>query len=105
MKTILFAGASPVRERLAEMIAELRGVQLDVAEPDVDTVCPIIRQSRPDVILVEIDEAHGHGLEIIRRCRRQEGQGAPVIMAIANSRSLQYPGKLPGRRSDLFLQS
>jgi CheY-like chemotaxis protein len=90
MRTILFAGDSPVRARLAEMIAELRGIQLDVEDPDVDTVRPIIRQFRPDVILVDIDEAHGHGLEIIRQCRGPEGQGAPVIMAIANSRSLQY---------------
>ena len=90
MKTILFAGKSPVRARLAEMIGELRGVQLDVEDPDVDKVRPIIRQLRPDVILVDIDETHGDGLEIIRRCRGQEGHRGPVIVAIANSRSLQY---------------
>ena len=89
MKTILLARDSPVRARLAEMIAALRGIQLDVEDPDIDTVFPRISQLHPDVILVDVDAADGRGLEIITQCRVRNVRHA-VIMAMANSRSLQY---------------
>jgi chemotaxis response regulator CheB len=89
MRTILFARESPVRSRLAQMIAELRGIQLDVEDPDLEKAYSIVRKVHPSVIVVDVDAAHGHGLEIIRRCSAHEGQGT-VVMAIANSRSLEY---------------
>jgi CheY-like chemotaxis protein len=89
MTTVLIAGMSPVRTRLADMISELRDMHLDVEGPDVDA-SRIISHIHPDVVLVDIDQTNGHGLDIIRQFHERRNRRVPVIIAIASSRSLHY---------------
>lgn len=89
MRAVLVAGDSPVRTRLTEMLAELPFIQLEVQDPAVDP-CEMVIQSHPDVVLVDIDQARGRGLSIIRDLRRQSGEYAPVIVALVSARPLRY---------------
>jgi DNA-binding response OmpR family regulator len=87
MKAVLISDMSPVRTRLAELLSELPYIQLDVEESSAEADS-IISRIDPAVVLVEIDQARGRGLEIIRSLRARNR--APVIMAIAATRSLRY---------------
>jgi chemotaxis response regulator CheB len=89
MKTMLIAEASPVRTRLAEILSELPNVQVEMEGPFVDADL-IMTKFNPDVVLIDIDLTQGHGLEIIRKFHEGLSGGTPVIVAIANSRSLRY---------------
>jgi chemotaxis response regulator CheB len=89
VKTMLIADASPVRTRLAAMLSELPNIQLEMEGPFVDADL-IMTKFNPDVVLIDIDLTQGHGLEIIRKFHQALSGGTPVIVAIANSRSLRY---------------
>ena len=77
MEVLLIARESPVRSRLAEMISELPDVHLEVTDPpnEADLILP---QSHLDVILIDIDQTHGYGLEVIRQFRKGGSERSPV---------------------------
>ena len=90
MKVLLIESESPVRERLAGMISELSDVQVEIQEPGKLEVEPTLALLHPDVVLIDIDQSRGRGLEIIRQIHGRRGEREPVIIAIASSSSLQY---------------
>jgi CheY-like chemotaxis protein len=90
VKVLLIDSNSPLSERLVGVLSELTDVQVDVHEPGDLDVDRIITRLHPDVILINIDESRGRGLEIIRQIHGQRGERAPIIMAIASSASIQY---------------
>jgi len=73
-----------------EAISELSDVNVEVGEPDGAEVDQTITQIHPDVVLIDIDQSHGIGLEIIKLAGGQRGKRVPVVMAIASSANLQY---------------
>lgn len=89
VKALLVARESPVRSRLIELISEVQGIRLEVRDP-YDAADLIPRQLLPDVILIDIDQTRGHGLEIIRRFREGRSGHSPVIVALARSGSIHY---------------
>ena len=89
MKALLIARESPVRFRLAEMISELPGIQLEVTDLHVEAEL-ILPEFHPDVILIDIDQPQAQNLEAIRRLRKGGSERSPVIMALAGSGSLHY---------------
>ena len=89
MKALLIANESPVRSRLTKTISELPDVHLEVKDPHNDADL-ILLQFHHDVILIDIDQTQGHGLELIRRFREGRNERSPVIMALASSISLHY---------------
>jgi chemotaxis response regulator CheB len=70
-------------------MSELTNVQVDILEPD-GREDRTITQIHPDVVLIDIDQSRGRGLEIIRQTCRGRGKHLPVVMAIASTASLQY---------------
>ena len=90
MKVLLIASESPVRGRLAGVISELPDVHVEILEPGKMEGNRTIMRIHPDVVLIDIDQSRGRGLEIIRQVHERRGELVPVIMAIAGSTSLQY---------------
>lgn len=72
------------------MISELSDVQVEIQEPGKLEVEPTLALLHPDVVLIDIDQSRGRGLEIIRQIHGRRGEREPVIIAIASSSSLQY---------------
>lgn len=90
MKVLLIDSESPVSERLIVEISEMQDVQIEFQEPGDLEVERTMARLCPDVVLIDIDQSQGRGLEIIRQIQGRRGQRSPVIMAIASSTSLQY---------------
>jgi len=89
VKAVLIARNSPVRTRLAEMLSELPDVQLGFEDPIGDLDAAMARQ-RPDVVMIDFDQAGGRGLQLISEVRTHGGTPPPVIVALASSRHLRY---------------
>jgi chemotaxis response regulator CheB len=89
LRAILVSSESPVTSRIAEMLSEVADLQLEIEGPNVDAV-QVMTRFTPDVVVIDIDLTKGHGLEIIKKFHQGVGDYAPVIMAIAISRSLRY---------------
>ncbi len=90
MIVLLIDHETPLRTRLAGAISELADVQLQIQEPGSSEVDTTITELRPDVVLIDIDESRGSGLEMIKRIRARRQERRPVIMAIASSASIRY---------------
>jgi DNA-binding response OmpR family regulator len=90
VKTVLIASDSPTRSRLVDAISELADVHVEIQEPNETEVDVMVARRHPEVVLIDIDQSCGRGLQIIRQLHGQRGERAPVIMAIASSTSLQY---------------
>ena len=65
-------------------------IQVAIQEPLIGEVSRAVILQEPDVVLVDIDQSGGRGLEIIREVRRLCRNRTPVIMALAGSTSIQY---------------
>jgi chemotaxis response regulator CheB len=90
MRALLIAHGSPVRERLARAISELPDILVEIQEPGDAEVCRTILRLQPDVVLIDIEQTNGLGLQMIRQIHGLRGQKTPVIMAFALSASLHY---------------
>jgi DNA-binding response OmpR family regulator len=91
VKALLIESESLVRERLMGEILELSDVQIEVQDPDdVEEVDQAIAQLHPDVVLIQVDNSRGWGLDIIKRLHARRAEGTPIIVAMASSSSLQY---------------
>ena len=87
---ILLAEDNEINARMIRKFLEKRGHQVDVAE-DGDTTLNALQQSRPDVLLLDIQMPGRNGLEVLRILRETESwQDMPVIvltaMAMADDR-------------------
>jgi len=90
MNVILLGSESPLSKRVIQEVSELSNVKVRIQEPSDWDQERMEAEPRPDVILVDIDQSQGFGLDIIRRLRGRPGAWGPVIMAISSSPSLQY---------------
>jgi CheY-like chemotaxis protein len=86
MKAALLAGDSPVRVRLAQMLSDLPYLQLQVEDLEAD----LDLMKGYDVVLIDIDQACGRGLQIIRKLREKRVGDTPTVVALASSRPLRY---------------
>jgi DNA-binding response OmpR family regulator len=90
MNVLLLDKKSPLSERLIQEISELSDVHVRIQEPSDWEQKPIEAEPRFDVILIDIDQSQGLGLDSIRRLRGRRGAGGPIIMVISSSPFLQY---------------
>lgn len=90
MKIFLVEDSAPIRERLAEMIREIRGVDVvGEAENYRDAVAGIAR-TKPDVVILDIKLAgdEGSGIDVLNEVRRS--MPAVRAMMLSNYATPQY---------------
>ena len=78
MKVFVVEDSPAVRERLVEMINDIRGMKV-VGEADAyDSAVSGIMGTRPDVAILDINLARGSGIEVLARVKPQ----LPALRAI-----------------------
>lgn len=91
MKVSLIDDAETIRERLAEILAELPGIEIAIHVPGTEELLLHIRENRSDVVIVDVNMASGRGLDLIRSIR--EKGNFPVVIVLSSSSNLQYRRK------------
>jgi CheY-like chemotaxis protein len=89
VKALILASNGPQRQPLARAIADVLQTPVEVQDPQSADPATIFTVQKPDVVLVDLDLAHGRGLEIIRQIHELEQEFAPVIVALASGPSLR----------------
>jgi DNA-binding NarL/FixJ family response regulator len=80
--TVLIADDSLLmRERLAELIAELDDVELVAQAQDGDEAISMAIQHRPDIVILDIRMPEGGGLRALEAIKRQTSAQAIVLTA------------------------
>lgn len=100
MNVFIADDSSLVRERLAELLAELPEVSLVGQAGDVSEAVAGIQQLRPDAVILDIRMPGGSGIEVLETIKTN-GAGPLVIMLTAYALS-QYRERCLAAGADYF---
>jgi DNA-binding NarL/FixJ family response regulator len=82
VRVVLVDDAVFLRERLAELLSALEGVEVVGQAVDVPSGSTLVRELRPDVLVLDIDLPGQSGLELLEKIGRQED--GPLIIVLTN---------------------
>jgi DNA-binding NarL/FixJ family response regulator len=78
---VFIADDSPViRQRLADLLAEIDGVTVVGEAADVATATSGIQSTRPDVAIVDIRMPGGSGIDVVKKVKKGQAGGPSFIM-------------------------
>lgn len=101
MKVFIVDDSAIVRERLVEMLSEIKGVEiLGEARDGVEAIEAICRV-HPDGVILDVRMPGRNGIKVLEDIKRN--QPAPVVLMLTNFPYLQYRKKCLDAGADGFL--
>jgi DNA-binding NarL/FixJ family response regulator len=101
LRVLIADDFEPVRRRLAEMLAEVPGVEIAGQSATVKGTLAAIQTLVPDVVTLDLSMPDGNGLEVLRRTRGQ--QARPVFIVLSNFSSAEYRNEAIRQDAHAFL--
>jgi DNA-binding NarL/FixJ family response regulator len=86
IRVVLVDDARHVRERLAEMLSAVKGVQVVGQAPDVPLGLQLVQELQPDVLILELELPGQTGMDLLSSIGK--GVRKPLIIVLT---SLDYP--------------
>lgn len=102
MKVVIIDDSAAVRERLVIMISDLPGLEVSGQAEDVQEGIRLIRELKPDVVLLDIRMREGSGFNVLKYIRNGI-QPKPLVVVITNYPYPQYQKKCLENGADYFL--
>jgi len=100
MKVFVVDDARLVRQRIIEMISELRGVEISGQAERAREAVASIKKSNPDVVILDIRLPGGNGIEVLKDIKKNKS--APIIIILTNYPYPQYKKKCMEAGADFF---
>jgi YesN/AraC family two-component response regulator len=100
LKVFIADDSELIRERLADYVAELEGVELVGQTGEAGTALDCIHQLRPDVAILDIRMPGGNGVQVLEAIKR-DGP-APVVIMLTAFPYPQYRRKCLDLGADYF---
>lgn len=98
---VFIADDSPViRQRLADLLAEIDGVHIVGEAADVPSATRGISSTRPDVAIVDIRMPGGSGIDVVKSIRKDTG--GPSFIMYTNYGLPQYRQACADAGADFF---
>jgi DNA-binding NarL/FixJ family response regulator len=80
LRVVLVDDARHVRERLAEMLSSVAGVQVVGQAPDVPLALQLIEELRPDVLILELELPGQTGMDLLASIRKEARKPLIIIL-------------------------
>lgn len=80
MKVYLVDDAPVIRDRLKRLLAEISHVQVVGETEDAQVALAEIRETRPDVVLLDIHILNGNGIDVLSRLKQEPVAPAVIIL-------------------------
>ncbi|MFA6505130.1 MAG: response regulator [Treponemataceae bacterium] len=87
MKLLIIDDADAVRLRLADVLGEIDGLEVDSCAPRAGGIIQRIQEMRPDIVVIDIGMQDG-ALDLVRTIKSVSHP--PVVIALSGSSSIQY---------------
>jgi DNA-binding NarL/FixJ family response regulator len=100
MKVFVVDDSHLVRERIIEMISELRGVEISGEAERAKEAVASIQKLKPDVVILDIRLPGGNGIEVLKEIKKNKS--APIIIILTNYPYPQYKKKCVEAGADFF---
>jgi DNA-binding NarL/FixJ family response regulator len=101
LKVFISDDSATIRERLVTMTLDLPEIAVVGQAQDAPGSLDAIRQTRPDVVILDIRMPGGNGLKVLRRLKKMTP--APKVIMLTNFAYVQYREKCEEAGADLFL--
>jgi DNA-binding NarL/FixJ family response regulator len=102
VKVVIVDDSAAVRERLAIMISDLPGFEVSGQAEDAQEGIRLIREFKPDVVLLDIRMREDSGFNVLKYIRNGI-QPKPLVVVITNYPYPQYQKKCLENGADYFL--
>jgi CheY-like chemotaxis protein len=100
MRILIVEDSVDVRNSLKKQFAEIPGAEIVGEAADAASAERACRELRPDAITLDIRLAHGNGIDVLRRIRRD---GSPVkVIVLTNYPDAQYRKACANAGADFF---
>ena len=100
---VFISDDSPVvRVRLANMIEDVKGINLIGEANNVQESIELIDKLKPDAIILDIRMPGGSGLDVLKKIREDEMNNHPLIIVLTNYPYPQYRKKCMEAGADYF---
>jgi DNA-binding NarL/FixJ family response regulator len=100
LKVFISDDSATVRERLVTMALDLPEVDVVGQAEDVPGSLDAIRQTRPDVVILDIRMPGGNGIEVLREVKKMAP--SPQVIMLTNFAYAQYRQKCEEAGADFF---
>ena len=101
LKVFISDDSTTVRERLVTMALDLPEVDVVGQAEDAPTSLDAIRQTQPDVVILDIRMPGGSGIDVLRTLKKMTP--APAVIMLTNFAYEQYRTKCEAAGADFFL--
>lgn len=71
MKIFIVEDSPLLRERLGELVAEIKGVEIVGSANDAQMALDVMSTFKPDVVILDIHLPNGSGIEILQKLKSQ----------------------------------
>jgi DNA-binding NarL/FixJ family response regulator len=100
VKVCIVEDSQVVRERLSAMLAETGGIDVIGTASEAGEAVDIVRQLRPDAVILDLQLAEGSGFDVLKTIR-QNGP-APLVLVLTNHASMQHRQRCLQAGADYF---
>lgn len=100
MKVFLVDDARIIRQRLAKILATVKGVQIIGEAVDADDAIQAIRCLRPDVVILDLQLARGTGFDVLEAVKHDPS--APIVILLTNFPYPSFRQKCLAAGADFF---
>ena len=102
LKVFISDDSATVRERLVTMALDLPEVDVVGQAEDAPASLDAIRQTRPDVVILDIRMPGGSGIEVLRTLKKMTP--APAVIMLTNFAYAQYRKKCEEAGADFLFR-
>jgi len=101
LKVFISDDSATIRERLVTMALDLPEVDVVGQADDAPGTLDAVRQTQPDVVILDIRMPGGNGIDVLRQVKKIEP--APKVIMLTNFAYAQYRIKCEEAGADFFL--
>jgi DNA-binding NarL/FixJ family response regulator len=101
LKVFISDDSATIRKRLVTMALDLPGMDVVGQAKNAPGSLAAIRQTRPDVVILDIHMPGGNGIEVLREVKKLDP--APKVIVFTNYAQAQYRKKGEEAGADFFL--
>ncbi len=102
MKVLIADDSEAVRERLAEMISDLPGVEISGQANNGQEAIRLIEEIKPDAVVLDIRMPKGSGFDVLEYIRNG-AQSKPLVIVLTNYSYPHYRKKCLEKGADYFI--
>ena len=100
MRLFIADDSEILRERLADILSEIEGVEIIGQGEDTIGVIKAVKRLHPDLVILDIRMPGGNGILVLETLKKMENP--PLVIMFTNYPNLQYRMRCLGAGADFF---